>query len=128
MSEVRLVGSHHHAPGAKPASNPERFQVSHGPAAGEVSQVHVPPEEPGNLGHRLLLHGGTGATAVQGVVVGIDEHGERIRVTGDGMWGLQHLPQVEGVLIGVVVGEAGRSLQHDGAEGIEVNCGLERRE
>jgi hypothetical protein len=64
-------------------------------------------------GYGFDLHGRAGAAAVEGVVVGIDRHCERIGGAGDGVGRLQHLAGVERVGVGVVVLEADGGLLED---------------
>ena len=79
-------------------------------------------EHLGERGDGFDLHGGAGAAAVEGVVVGVDRHGQRVGGAGDGVGRLQHLAGVEGVGVGVVVLEALGGLLEDGGGGF-AECG-----
>ncbi len=68
-----------------------------------MPEVRVPADHARESRHRLLLHPRTRAAPVERVVVGIDEHGERVREARHGVRGFQHLPHVERMLIGEVV-------------------------
>ena len=66
----------------------------------------LPAEHGGDFGDGFFFHCAGGAAAVERVIVGIDEHRERVGEARDRMRGLQHLAGVERVEIGVVVVEA----------------------
>ncbi len=70
-----------------------------------MTQKFGPAEHPGNFADGFNLHFGAGATAVTGVIVGIDLHGQRIRGAGHGVRRFQHLPGIEGVEIGIIVAQ-----------------------
>src|SRR6267378_8697354 len=90
----------------KLTGGPERFEVGYGAAATEMAEEIVPTEHRGDFGDCFFLHRGSSAAAVQGVIVGVDPHGERVSEASDGMRRLEHLAGVEGMKIGVVVLQA----------------------
>ena len=96
----------------QPAGHPESFQIGDGAAAGEVSQVGVPAEHGGDLRDRFLLHGGTGAAAIERVVVGIDPRGQRIGRARYRVRRFQHLPGIERVEIREIIRHAGGHFGH----------------
>ena len=108
------------------SGHPERFEVGHGAAAGEVAQEGGPAEHGGELGDGLFLHGGTGFAAVERMVVGVDPEGQGVGGAGDGVGWLQHLARVERVKVRVIiVKEAGGLVQDFGHLGVAWNGGGE---
>jgi hypothetical protein len=79
------------------AGDEQRLQVGDGAAAGQVPQVLGEPEHRRQLRHHLLLHPGGGGTAVQGVVVGVDQHGADVADDRRRVRRLEHLPDVAGM-------------------------------
>ena len=79
------------------AGDEERFQVGDGAAAGQVPQVLGEAEHRGQLRHDLLLHAGSGRPAVQGVVVGVDQHGADVTDYRRRVRWLEHLPDIAGM-------------------------------
>ena len=63
-------------PGCELASDPEGFEVGEGSAAGEVAEMLGPVEHLCECGYGFDLERGAGAAAVEGMVVGVDRHGE----------------------------------------------------
>ena len=61
------------------------------------------PNIAGDPGHGLLLHRRGGPAAVEGVVVRVEEHRQRVGEPGDRMRRLEHLPDIERMMIRVVV-------------------------
>jgi hypothetical protein len=104
--------------GPKAAGDPEGFEVGDGSAAGEVAEMLGEREHAGEVGDGFNFHGGAGAASVKRVVVGVDPGGEGVSGAGDGMRGLEHLAGVEGMEVGVVVGEASGDFGKDGGEGV----------
>src|SRR6266404_9190867 len=87
----------------KLTGDPERFEVGYGAAAAEMAEEIVPAEHRCDFSDCFFFHCGCGAAAVQGVIVGVDPHGEGVSKASDGVRRLEHLPGVEGMKIGVVV-------------------------
>jgi hypothetical protein len=85
------------------AGDPEGFEVGKGAAAGEVAKMLRPAEHCGQGSDRLHLHGRTGPPAVEGMIVGVQRHCERVGSAGDRVRRLQHLARIQRVLVGVVV-------------------------
>ena len=89
----------------------------------------LPAEHPRDLGHRLLLHRGAGAAAVERVVVGIDPHRERIRRPSQGVRRFEHLPRVKRMEVRVVVAQPPCDLiQHGGGSGHVERRSVRRRQ
>jgi len=103
---VSLLGADDALAGGELAGEPEGFKVGEGSAGGEVAEEVVPAEHGGDRADGFDLHFGAGAAAVAGVVVGIEVHGQGIGSAGHGVGGLEHLSGVEGMEVGVVIGEA----------------------
>ena len=59
-------------------------------------------------GYGFDLHGRAGAAAVEGVVVGIDRHGQRVGGAGDGVRAASASGRRRGMGVGVVVVQAAR--------------------
>ena len=97
------------------AGDPEGFEVGEGSSAGEMAEMLGPVEHLRERGDGFDLHGGTGAAAVERVVVGVDRHGERVGRARDGVRRLQHLPGVERMGVGVVVVKTSGNFVEDGA-------------
>jgi hypothetical protein len=115
MRVVCLLRGHDGLPRGETSGHPERFQVGQRAAAGQVADVAVPADHPGELRNSLLLHGRARPPAVQGMVVRVDEERQAIGQPRHGVRGLQHLPGVERMKVGVVVPEAlGRGLERGG--------------
>ncbi len=70
----------------------------------------LPAEHARDTGHRLLLHGRAGATAVEGMVIRIQEHRHRIRESSHGMRRFEHLSDIERMRIGIVIPHPFRDL------------------
>ncbi len=81
-----------------------------------------PAEHPADFGDALFFHGGTGAPAIERVVVRIDPQRQGVGDARDRVRRLEHLPGVLGVMVGVVVVHAaGDRLQHLGCRrGVEI--------
>jgi hypothetical protein len=71
---------------------------------------------------RFLFHGRTRAAAVQRMVVGIEFHGERIGQARHRVRRLEHLPDVERMLIGEIVAEPIRRRCEHFTHTCEVEC------
>jgi hypothetical protein len=95
---------------AELASDPEGLEVCEGASAAEMTQMLRPVEHIRERSDGFDLHGGAGATAVEGVIVGVDRHGQGVGDAGDWVRRLQHLSRVEGMSVGKVVAEANRCL------------------
>ena len=121
---VGLIGGGDAVAGESLARDPESFKVGEGSAGGEMAEVLGEAEHLCELGYGFELHGGAGAASVEGVVVGVDRHGERIGSARDGVRRLEHLAGVERVGVGVVVVQARGGLVEDGGcVGAERWCG-----
>ena len=96
--------------GSQTRGDPEGFEIGDGSTAGEVAEMLGQAEHAGEVGDGFNFHGGAGAASVKGVVVGVDPGGEGVGGAGDGVRGLEHLAGVEGMEVGVVVGEASGDL------------------
>jgi hypothetical protein len=107
-------------------ADPQRLEVGHGPAAAQVPEMGPPSEHRGQRRHRLLLHGGRGASAVEGMVVRVDGHRQGVGEPRGRVRRLEHLADVEGVPVRVVVGQPFGRLQQDGADLLLVERGCER--
>jgi hypothetical protein len=68
-----------------------------------MAEVARQAEHRGQLRDRLLLHLRRGGAAVERVVVGVQQHGRRVRRPRDRHGRLEHLPGVVRVRIGVHV-------------------------
>src|SRR5258706_10884107 len=79
------------------------FEIGNGAAATKMSEEISPAEHGGNLRDSFFFHCGGGAAAIEGVIVGIDPHGQRVGETSDWMRGLEHLAGIERIKVGVVV-------------------------
>ena len=87
------------------AGGPERLEIGDRAARGEVAEVVGEAEHARETGDDLLLHPRRGWPAVEGMVVGIDEHGGDVAEDCRGMRGLEHLADVARMPEGVVVGQ-----------------------
>ena len=114
---VGLIGGGDGFAGSELAGDPEGFEVGEGSSAGEMAEMLGPAEHLCERGDGFDLHGGAGAAAVEGVVVGIDRHGQRVGGAGDGVRRLEHLPGVERMGVGVVVVELDCYFIEDGGGG-----------
>ena len=85
--------------------------------------MRVPAEHRGDLGDGFLLHGGTGAAAVERVVVGVDPHRERVRGARDRVRRLQHLAGVERMEVGIVVAKTFGGFSQNGIHAVDCCCG-----
>ena len=74
MRVVGLLAGEDFFPWVELACDPQGFQIGHRSAAAEVTKKIFPPEHCGDFCHGFLFHGGGGAAAVQGVIVGVNEH------------------------------------------------------
>ena len=119
---VGLIGGGDRFLGGVLSGDPEGFEVGEGSSTGEMAEVLRQAEHLCERGYGFNLHSGTGATAVERVIVGVERHRQRVGGAGDGMRRLQHLTSVERMAVGVVVVEAGRYLVEDGRR-----CFAERR-
>ena len=112
---MRLLTGDDALAGSTLTRHPERFKVGNGAAGGEVAEkVLAPAEHGGNLSHRLDFHLRAGPAAVASMVVGVDGHGQRVGRARHRMRRFEHLPGVEGVEVGVIVGEPPGHLLKDG--------------
>ena len=85
------------------ARHPERFQVGHGTAAGQVPERGLGQvQHGGQRPHHLFFHRTGGRSAVQRVVVRVDELGRQIADHGDWMGRLEHLPGIARMEEGIV--------------------------
>ena len=75
---VRLIAGENCFPGLKLAGDPEGFEIGHRSAAAEMAEKFSPAEHGGDFGDGFFFHGGSGASAVERVIVGIDEHRQRV--------------------------------------------------
>ena len=62
------------------------------------------------------------AAAVEGMVVGIDCHGERVGGAGQRVRRLEHLPGIERMEVGVVVGHSFRHLAQHRSHVVDGGC------
>ena len=125
---VRVMGQRrgrHRPAGTQLTPDPEGLEIGHRPAAAEVAEVGLPAEHPRDPGHRLLLHRRAGATAVERMVIRVQEHRHRIGQSGHGMRRLEHLSDIERVMIGVVVPHPLRRFRQDIADRADVESGVE---
>src|SRR5579863_2750340 len=94
-----------------------------------MAEEILPAEHGGDFGDRLFFERARGTTAVERVIVGIDEHRESIGEARDRMRRLKHLAGVERVEIGIVVLKAGGRFRKDfGYAGGTGSLGFERWE
>ena len=102
--------------GAQLPGHEERLQVGDRPAGGEVAQEGLGVvEHRRDGGDRLALQRRRRRTAVQRVVVGIDQHRHQVGGRRGGVRRLEHLAGVAGMEEGVVVTQAAAELvQHPG--------------
>src|SRR6185312_10095664 len=103
MGVVGLIGGGDQLAGGELSGDPEGFEVGEGPSAGEMAEMFRPMEHLCEGSDSLNLHGGAGAAAVEGVVVGIDGHRQRVGGAGKGMRWFEHLSGVERMGVGIVV-------------------------
>ncbi len=89
--------------GVRLAGDEESLKVGDGAAAGEVAQVAGEPEHGGQVSDHLLLERRRGGAAVEGVVVGVDQHRAEVADDRGGVGRLEHLADVAGVEERVVV-------------------------
>lgn len=109
------------AAGVELAGDEEGLQVGDRAAGGEVAEVGVVAEHRGQLRDGLAFHAGGGGTAVQGVVVGVDQHGGEVADDRRGVWRLEHLPRVARVEEGIVVLQPPGELLEGGGEAVVVD-------
>src|SRR6267154_6148174 len=100
MRVVGLRAGQDFLSGMKLTGDPGRVEVGYGAAATEMAEEIVPAEHRPDFSDCFFLHRGCRAAAVQGVIVGIDSHGECVGEASDGMRRLEDLPCVEGMKIG----------------------------
>ncbi len=81
------------------ASDPQSFKVGDRSAAAQMPQVGCPAEHLCDFANALLLHFGAGAAAIVGVIVRIQAHGERVGEVCQRMGRLQHLAQIQRLLV-----------------------------
>ena len=113
MCVVRLGGRENRLAVMELAGDPERFEVRHRPTAAQVAQVRFPADHARERCDGFLLHRGTGPTAVERVVVGIDLQGHFVGEARDGVWRFEHLAGVQRIAVWIVVFQALRDfLQH----------------
>ena len=74
----------------------------------------LPAEHRGDLRDGFFFEGGTGAAAVERVVIGIDPGGQGVGGAGDWVRRLEHLSGVERMEVWVVVLELGGDFGHHG--------------
>src|ERR1700733_5896267 len=86
-----------------------------------MSQIIRPAEHTGDFANRFHLHTRAGATAVEGMVVGINCHGERIGGAGQWMRRLEHLPCIKGMEVWIVVSHSFSHLAQHCSHGLD--CG-----
>ncbi len=110
---VRLFGGDDGSTGAELPCDPEGFEIRHGAPAGQVAEVRGPAEHGRDRGDRLLLHRRAGAAPVEGMVVRVEAHRERVGEAGDQMRRLEHLSGVERMRIGEVIVQPVRDLEED---------------
>ena len=113
---MRLIGREDFLPRMQLAGNPQGFEVGHRPAAAQMPQVFRPAEHRGDLGDRFLLHRGTGASAIQRVIVWIDPGSQSVGRARDRMWRLEHLASIKRMKVRVVVLESCGDFGHHGGE------------
>ena len=87
----------------QPASDPQRLEVGHRAAAGQVAQWGAPAKHLTQFGDALLLHGRAGAAAVQCMIVRVDPKRQRVCDSGNRVRRLEHLPCVLRMVVGVVI-------------------------
>src|SRR5580704_16728147 len=107
MRVVGLFAGDNFFAGGELAGDPECFEIGHRAAASEMAEKILPVEHCGDFGDGLFFESAGGAAAIERVIVGIDEHRQRVGEARDGMRRLEHLAGVERVKVGVVVLEAG---------------------
>ena len=108
MRVVRLFRGHHQFVRVQRSRHPQRLQVCHGATAGQMAEMDVPAEQPGDGGDGLFFHRRARAAAVQRMIVGVDPHREQVRQPRDRVRRLQHLAGIQWMRIGVVVAETRR--------------------
>ena len=121
-SHIRLVrvvrlGAVGDAPaGVRLAGDEQRLQVRDRPAGGQVAEVAGQPEHPGQLGGDLAFHRGGRRAAVQGMVVGVDQHRGEVAGHRGRVRGLEHLPGVARVEERVIVRQPAGELREGRGE------------
>ena len=110
----------------------EGLQVGDRAAGGQVAEVGAQAEHGGQRGDRLLLHLAGRGTAVQRVVVRVDEHRGEIAGHGGRVRGLEHLAGVGRVEERIVAAQPPGELGEDAGEPLVTDehrrVGLERPE
>ncbi len=94
MGVMGLLRGEHEPVGFQRPANPQRFQIGHCSAAGEMAEMGRPAKHGRQLRHGLPLHLRAGAAPVQRVVVGVDEHRQFVRKPSYRVRRLEHLPRV----------------------------------
>ncbi len=113
---VCLLGRDDAFPWIEATGNPERLEVGHRAATGEMTQRLFPAEHPAQVDDAFLFHRRARAAPVQGVVIRVDIQGERVGQASDRVRGLKHLPGILGMKIRVVVLHApGHFGEHGGS-------------
>ncbi len=77
---------------------------------------------PGDFANRFYFHARAGAASVEGMVVGVDYHGERIGGAGQRVGRLEHLPGVKRMEVGIVVRHSLGHLVHHRGHGVDCGC------
>ncbi len=121
---MRLRGRDNASARSQPARNPQRFEIRHGAAAGEMPERLLPAEDGTEFPDALFLHFRTGSTAIEGVIVGIDPQGHCVGEPCNRVRRLEHLPGITRVKIRKVVVHAGGDLPEHVPDGIfvELRC------
>ena len=95
------------------AANPQRLEVGHRAAAGQMSQRLIPAEHVPQFDDAFLFERGACHAAIERMIVRVDPQGHRVRNACDRVWRLHHLARIHRVVVGVVVVHANRDgLQH----------------
>ena len=117
MSVMRLSRSNYRLTRMRFPADPQCLhRIGEGSPTGQMAQMCLPSKHSGNLGNRLLLHDGTGPAAIEGMVVRIQVHGQRVSQPRQGMGRLEHLAQIKWMMVGVVFVETEGGFVEDGLD------------
>ena len=103
MRVVRLLARQDFLPRMNLPRHPQGLEIRHCAAAAEMPKKILPAEHGGNFRDRLFFHRGSGAPAVQRMIVRIQPHGQRVGQPCHRVRRLQHLPGVQRMKIRIVI-------------------------